>query len=123
MYQRKDQILSGILCGERGPFLVANSGILFVAIFGILYFTIHSMKANFVSNEETTNELINKSSYVNEIIGMLNYMDLLYLEQKNTYSGQITIHVNEEQIALPITKDTYDAIYEALFSLKIRLKE
>ena len=81
------------------------------------------MKANFVSNEETTNELINKSSYVNEIIGMLNYMDLLYLEQKNTYSGQITIHVNEEQIALPITKDTYDAIYEALFSLKIRLKE
>ena len=81
------------------------------------------MKANFVSNEETTNELINKSSYVDEIIGMLNYMDLLYLEQKNTYSGQITIHVNEEQIALPITKDTYDAIYEALFSLKIRLKE
>ncbi len=41
MYQRKDQILSGILCGERGPFLVANSGILCVAIFGILYFTIH----------------------------------------------------------------------------------
>lgn len=81
------------------------------------------MKANFVSNEETTNELIDKSSYVNEIIGMLNYMDLLYLEQKNTYSGQITIHVNEEQIALPITNDTYAAIYEALFSLKIRLKE
>ena len=81
------------------------------------------MQVNFVSNEETTNELINKSSYVNEIIGMLNYMDLLYLEQKNTYSGRITIHVNEEQIALPITKDTYDAIYEALFSLKIRLKE
>lgn len=81
------------------------------------------MKVNFVSNEETTNELINKSSYVDEIIGMLNYMDLLYLEQKNTYSGQINIHVNEEQIALPITKDTYDAIYEALFSLKIRLKE
>lgn len=81
------------------------------------------MKVNFVSNEETTNELINKSSYVNEIIGMLNYMDMLYLEQKNAYSGQITLHVNEEQIALPITKDTYDAIYEALFSLKIRLKE
>ncbi len=50
-------------------------------------------------------------------------MDMLYLEQKNAYSGQITLHVNEEQIALPITKDIYDAIYEALFSLKIRLKK
>ena len=81
------------------------------------------MKVNFVSNKEMTNELINKSSYVDEIIGMLNYMDLLYLEQKSTYSGQITIHVNEEHITLPITNDTYAAIYEALFSLKIRLKE
>lgn len=81
------------------------------------------MKVNFVPKEEAANELLNKPSNIDEINKMLNYMDLLYLEQKNTYSGQITIHVNEEQIALPITKDTYDAIYEALFSLKIRLKE
>ena len=81
------------------------------------------MKANFVPKEKKANELLNKSSIVDEINRMLNYMDMLYLEQKNAYSGQITVHVNEEQIALPITKDTYDAIYEALFSLKIRLKE
>ena len=66
---------------------------------------------------------MDKSAIVEETNRMLNYMDLFYLDQKNTYSGQITIHVNEEQITLPITSDTYAAIYEALFSLKIRLKE
>ena len=81
------------------------------------------MKVNFVPKEEAANELLNKPSNIDEINKMLNYMDLLYLEQKNTYSGQITIHVNEEHITLPITNDTYAAIYEALFSLKIRLKE
>lgn len=72
---------------------------------------------------EQANELNNKSSIADEINRMLNYMDMLYLEQKDTYSGQITLHVNEGQITLPITNDTYAVIYEALFSLKIRLKE
>lgn len=74
-------------------------------------------------NFEKVKELMDRSVIVEEINRMLNYMDLLYLEKKNTYSGQFTIHVNEEHITLPITNDTYAAIYEALFSLKIRLQE
>lgn len=50
-------------------------------------------------------------------------MDLMDPERETTDSSQMTIQVKEEQISLPITKETFAAVYEALYSIKTWWRE